>query len=199
MPHQTEHMHGSTRVPSTPSQIPHLNQFHQQTHPRHNANMPHVIPPMENMPPPNIPAMYIPTPKGWTKIYPHHQQQPHVITSCHGIKLCNDIQGKYIQAVQQVSTMEIIANAVINKETGESQEYKHLIKGKDKSIWYTSCSNGFSRLTQGVGNCIKKGTNTVLFIHKKDMPHDKRPTYARFVVDIRPQKAETHQTCVTVG
>eukprot|EP00957_Ditylum_brightwellii_P094474 7193716-Ditylum_brightwellii.AAC.1 len=91
--------------------------FHQQTHPMPKANMPHVIPPTKDMPPPNIPPMYIPTPKGWTKIYPHHQQQPHAIPPCPGITLCNDIQGKYIQALQHVLTMEIIANAVINKET----------------------------------------------------------------------------------
>eukprot|EP00957_Ditylum_brightwellii_P090060 6858660-Ditylum_brightwellii.AAC.1 len=117
MSHQTERTHGNTRVPSTPIQTPHLNKWHQQTHPRPKANMPHVIPPTEDMSPPNILPMYIPAPKGWMKIYPHEQQQPHVIPPCLGIKLCNDIQGKYVQALQHVLTMEIIANAVINKET----------------------------------------------------------------------------------
>eukprot|EP00957_Ditylum_brightwellii_P027199 2056055-Ditylum_brightwellii.AAC.1 len=60
-------------------------------------------------------------------------------TTCHspcpGITHSNNIQGKYFQALQHVSTMEIIANAVINKETGKSQEYKYFIKGKGRNIW----------------------------------------------------------------
>eukprot|EP00957_Ditylum_brightwellii_P074431 5655168-Ditylum_brightwellii.AAC.2 len=135
--------------------------------------MSHVIPSTAVMPPPKILPMYIPTPKGWAKIYPHQQQQPHAIPPCPGITHSNNIQGKYVQALQHVSTMEIIAKAVMNKETGKSQEYKHLIKGKDKNICYTSCSNEFSCLTQGVGDRIKKGTHTIFFINKKDMPHDK--------------------------
>eukprot|EP00957_Ditylum_brightwellii_P026548 2007905-Ditylum_brightwellii.AAC.1 len=38
-----------------------------------------------------------------------------------------------------------------------------------------------------------------MFINDKDVPPDRCDTYACFVVDIHPQKTETHQICLTVG
>ena len=37
------------------------------------------------------------------------------------------------------------------------------------------------------------------FIHKKNIPKNKKIIYARFCGDIRPQKAETHRTRLTAG
>ena len=42
-------------------------------------------------------------------------------------------------------------------------------------------------------------TNTIFFITKDKVPASKTVTYGRIVAEIRPQKAETHRTRLTVG
>ena len=60
-------------------------------------------------------------------------------------------------------------------------------------------SNEIGRLAQG--NNKVKGTNTMFFITYDDIPFDRRKdiTYARIVVDFRPQKNEKERTRITVG
>ena len=70
---------------------------------------------------------------------------------------------------------------------------------ENQNIWYQSCANKFGRLAQDVGTIIPKSTKTIFFIHKHKVPHDCKATYARFVIDICPQKMEKHQTKITVG
>eukprot|EP00957_Ditylum_brightwellii_P058794 4457012-Ditylum_brightwellii.AAC.1 len=94
---------------------------------------------------------------------------------------------------------QLWANAAINETTGESMKYYHLIQGKSNNKWFESAANKLGRLAQGVGKQIKHGRNTILFVDKKDMPPDKCATYACFVVDVQPQKAETHCTRLTIG
>ena len=45
-----------------------------------------------------------------------------------------------------------------------------------------------------------EGTNTIYFIPKEEVPFKtKKFTYPKIVCDIRPSKAETHRTRITVG
>jgi hypothetical protein len=53
-------------------------------------------------------------------------------------------------------------------------------------------------LAQGVGGRIE-GSNTILFIPRNAVAKDKKITYGRFVVDIRPNKNETRRVRLTVG
>ncbi len=46
---------------------------------------------------------------------------------------------------------------------------------------------------------MPQGTNTIFFIPKDKMPPDQKATYGRLVISIRPNKAETHRTRLTVG
>ena len=79
------------------------------------------------------------------------------------------------------------------------QEFRHLIKGPDKEIWTKSLANEFGRLAQGVSKRIE-GTNTMYFIPKEEVPFKtKKFTYSKIVCNIRPSKAETHRTRITVG
>eukprot|EP00957_Ditylum_brightwellii_P184378 14043655-Ditylum_brightwellii.AAC.1 len=129
---------------------------------------PHIIPPESGMPPPKTPPMYIPTPKGWRAHYPQHATPPYIIPQeplqvNHMVTLQvseAQSQSKYVQAVKHMATIEISANAVADKETGRLLEYKHLIKGKEKDTQTKSCANESGCLAQGVGEHIKKGTNT---------------------------------------
>ena len=44
-----------------------------------------------------------------------------------------------------------------------------------------------------------KGTNTIQFIYRRDMPKDKQVTYASYVCDYRPLKEEPYRVRITIG
>ena len=95
---------------------------------------------------------------------------------------------------------DLFAGAVIDEVTGESLEYRDLIKNdKYRDIWATSLANEFGRLAQGIRDI--KGTNTIFFIPKEDIPTNRVRdiTYCRIVVAYRPQKLEKHRSRLTVG
>jgi hypothetical protein len=93
------------------------------------------------------------------------------------------------------------ALAVMDAETGKVFNYRQLMQStKHKEKWSKSSANEFGRLANGVGGRIK-GTNTIKFIQKRDVPSHrmKDVTYGQFVCCIRPEKAETHRTRFVVG
>ena len=93
------------------------------------------------------------------------------------------------------------ANAVTDPDTGQQLEYRQFINHPNahlRKTWQLSSANEFGRLAQGVGGRIT-GTETIRFIHHHEMPPTRRPTYACFVCEIRPQKAEKEHTRLTVG
>jgi hypothetical protein len=99
---------------------------------------------------------------------------------------------------QSPQTMPM-ANSVINEDTGASLEYRHLIQDDSTfPVWNKAAENEFGRLAQGVGARIE-GSNTIFFIPRQAVPKGKIITYGRFVVDIRPNKSETHHVRLTVG
>ena len=88
---------------------------------------------------------------------------------------------------------------MLNPVTGELQAFRHLIKVPDKEIWTKSLANEFGRLSQGVSKIIE-GTNTIYFIPKEEVPFKtKKVIYPKIVCNIRPIKAETHSTRITIG
>ena len=93
------------------------------------------------------------------------------------------------------------ANAVTDPHTGKQLEYRQLINHPDYELqrtWQRSSANEFRRLAQGVGGRID-GTETIKFLLYHEMPMNRRPTYARFVCEICPQKTEQERTRLTVG
>ena len=95
---------------------------------------------------------------------------------------------------------ELFAGVILDDETGESLEYRDLIK-KDKyrEIWELLFANELGHLAQGIRDILS--TNTIVFIHRSDIPKDrlKDITYGRIVVSYRPQKLEKHRSRLTVG
>ena len=91
------------------------------------------------------------------------------------------------------------ANSVIDALTGNSQEYRHLIKGPDRATWTTSYANELGRLANGVGTRMPNGTNTIKFIPSNAVPNGRNVTYGTVVCTIRPQKAEPHRSRLVVG
>ena len=89
--------------------------------------------------------------------------------------------------------------SVINEETGKTEEYRHLIKGTNAATWRKSFANELGRLTQGVGDRMKSGTETLFFIRRYQVPDVRKVTYGRLVVSILPKKEDTHRVRLTVG
>jgi hypothetical protein len=92
-----------------------------------------------------------------------------------------------------------MADAVINQDTGASLEYRHLIQDEATfPVWNKAAENEFRCLAQGVGGRIE-GSNTIFFIPRQAVPKEKIVIYGWFVVDICPNKTETHRARLTVG
>ena len=82
------------------------------------------------------------------------------------------------------------AGSVLDKETGELLEYRHLIKHpKMKDDWRYSFGNEIGRLAQGMPG-RNHGTNTIFFIDKSTIPAEKWKdvAYSRIVCNVRPKK-----------
>ncbi len=93
----------------------------------------------------------------------------------------------------------VFVSTVIDHETGDSLEYRHLIKhDKYKEIWTRSYANELGRLTNGIRNI--PGTNTMEYIHRNEIPKDrlKNIAYSKIVVVERPHKKEKERTRLTV-
>ena len=84
------------------------------------------------------------------------------------------------------------AAAVLDHETGEMLEYRHLIgRPKYKKEWGVSFGNEIGRLAQGMPGRVE-GTDTIHFIHKTQLPADrwKDVTYRRICSNYREQKLD---------
>ena len=87
-------------------------------------------------------------------------------------------------------------------DTGEYLNYCQLMRSpKHRVIWNKSSANEFGRLAQGLKDGRVKGTNTIKFIRKDQIPQDRRKdvTYGSFSCDMKPNMAETHRTRLTAG
>jgi hypothetical protein len=93
-------------------------------------------------------------------------------------------------------------NAVIHPTTGKSMSYEQLIADSaTRALWDGKMAKELGRLAQGLPN-ITEGTNTIVFMSHEDIaniPKDRTVTYARIVVDFRPQKSDPNRVRITVG
>jgi hypothetical protein len=88
-----------------------------------------------------------------------------------------------------------------DKFTGEWLIYRQLIHDpKHKATWSHSVANEFGRLANGVGGCIK-GTNTIIFIMKDQVPADRRKdvTHGSYTCNYKHNKEEKWRTRLTTG
>ena len=89
-------------------------------------------------------------------------------------------------------------NAVLDIISINILEYSHLIKGEEKDVWERGFAKKLVRLAQGVGGRIK-GTNTIKFIRREELPKGYKVTYGWIVSDFKPHKEEQHWVRLTVG
>eukprot|EP00804_Cyclotella_cryptica_P018671 CCRYP_007187-RB/>CCRYP_007187-RB protein AED:0.29 eAED:0.29 QI:0/-1/0/1/-1/0/1/0/524 len=83
-------------------------------------------------------------------------------------------------------------HAVLNDETGELMEYRHLIANpKYRDTWQNAYGKELGRLAQGLPGIVK-GTDTIAFIQRSHVPQDrwKDVTYGRIVANFRPEKED---------
>ena len=79
-----------------------------------------------------------------------------------------------------------LAGAVLDQDTGDLLEYRHLLKHpKLKKLWGRGHAKEVGRLAQGLSGIVK-GTDTIKFIPKGDIPVKrlKDCTYSRFVCNV---------------
>ena len=70
--------------------------------------------------------------------------------------------------------------AILDEKTGQQLEYRDLVKRPElRERWHRSLANELGRLAQGIREI--KGTNTIFFIPKSEIPPDRRKdiTYGR--------------------
>ena len=92
------------------------------------------------------------------------------------------------------------AGSIWDEDLHKWMGYRDLIKHPNPKIrerWIQAGVNEFARLAQGHDKT--EGLNVVAFIAKRDMPTDKQATYARYVVDYRPEKDEPWRLRITCG
>ena len=84
------------------------------------------------------------------------------------------------------------------KENGSKETIDSACNGENKKEWLQSLSNEWGRLAQG--NDMGVHFNDVIdFISQKEVPTDRKVTYATFVLDHRPLKTEPWRVRITVG
>jgi hypothetical protein len=99
----------------------------------------------------------------------------------------------------------VAALATAPPTAGKQGSLKKLLLGPEATIWRRSLANEWGRLLpHGIGTNRPiaeqiKGTGTVFFIKKSQVPNKRKVTYANFICNIRPQKSETHRVRMTAG
>ena len=86
---------------------------------------------------------------------------------------------------------------IFNETTGKKETLDTLLARQFHDIWNKSLSNELGRLTEGIQDI--KGTETMCFIHKNQVPAGRIATYLNPVFDYRPKKDDPHRVRMTVG
>jgi hypothetical protein len=94
------------------------------------------------------------------------------------------------------------AQLIHNKETNTYLNYRQLLcHPKYKDAWAKSAAKKIGRLVQGLKDKRVKGTDTIKFIHKDQVPAEriKDVMYRSFRCNYKPNKEEKERTRLTVG
>ena len=93
------------------------------------------------------------------------------------------------QTMQANFPTENFACAILDDETGQSLEFRHLIKlDKYRDVWMKSFANELGRLAQGIRDI--PGTDTIDFIPLSQVPKGEAVTYGRIVCTFAHRKTK---------
>eukprot|EP00804_Cyclotella_cryptica_P016361 CCRYP_009916-RA/>CCRYP_009916-RA protein AED:0.68 eAED:0.37 QI:0/0/0/1/1/1/2/0/308 len=122
-----------------------------------------------------------------------HEAMLHILATRH-IGITAD------QATQQCFPTDML-HAVLNDETAELMEYRHLVSNpKYRDTWKNAYGKELGQLAQGLPGIVK-GANTIVFIHKTNVPQDRRKDvmYGHIVANFHPKNDDLYRTRLTVG
>jgi hypothetical protein len=93
---------------------------------------------------------------------------------------------------------------MVHPTTGKTiSSYKRLMHNPDTlEVWQTAFGKDFGGMAQGDNKTGQKGTNSIFVVTHDEIqtiPKNQTVTYARVVVDFRPQKADPHCIRITAG
>ena len=97
------------------------------------------------------------------------------------------------------------ASPMIHPTTGEAiSSYKRLMNDAETAeVWQTAFGKDFGGMAQGDDKTGQKGTNSVFIMTHNEINIAKKAghkwTYARIVVDFRPQKEDPNRIRIAVG
>ncbi len=99
---------------------------------------------------------------------------------------------------------EHYAMPMVHPVTGEIiSSYKRLMNDPATAeVWMTAFGKDFGGMSQGDNKTDQKGTNAMFIMPPSNVPNipkDRVITYARVVVDHRPQKADPNRIQITAG
>ena len=94
-------------------------------------------------------------------------------------------------------TNKIYVQHIFDPQTGQ-RETIDTLRNKYPQLWEPALSNEWGRLSDG-NDAGVKGTNTIEFIVKSEVPDGRDVTYASFVCDHRPLKPEPYRVRIVVG
>jgi Reverse transcriptase (RNA-dependent DNA polymerase) len=103
---------------------------------------------------------------------------------------------KLLDALQEHAAL---LGSAVNPDTGIIAEYAELAASTQGHHWQAANADEIGRLCTGHGPDMPTGTDTMRFIHKADIPGNKKPTYLRIVCAYRPEKTNPHRVRYTVG
>ena len=112
------------------------------------------------------------------------------------------------QSEEATNTMDVdiehFCAGVVHSVTGETiTSYKKLIKDALYCYtWETAFGKEFGNIAQGDDRTGEKGTNCVFVMTHEEIaniPRDRVVTYARIVIDYRPQKDDPNRVRITAG
>eukprot|EP00804_Cyclotella_cryptica_P003874 CCRYP_015759-RA/>CCRYP_015759-RA protein AED:0.31 eAED:0.31 QI:0/0/0/1/0/0/3/0/812 len=161
----------------------------------------------ETAPPPRVPTRR-PSPAHLTSSPPLHHQPSTLVSRTRSIThetmlhfLATHHAGITAAKATQRRYPPDMLHAVLNDETGELMEYRHLIANpKYRDTWQNAYGKELGRLAQGLPGIVK-GTDTIAFIQRSHVPQDrwKDVTYGRIVANFRPEKEDPYRIRLTVG
>jgi hypothetical protein len=125
------------------------------------------------------------------------KQEPSHRNSCYNARKYQDTRPTAKQAASRKYPLQFLcdlAHAVLDNETGNLLEYRHLIKHpKYKDVWTKSFGTEIRHLATT--------TETIFFVQRENIPDDRKgdETYARIVCTYHEGKKDKCRTCITMG
>ena len=151
---------------------------------------------------PNIPALHIPT-KAKHSRYARTPTTSRLSTQLVKLRGFQQNGTNFRQSVvRQVVAQHVFQtpnmNHLFNSITGQKEIMKTLLTCEMAKTWSTALANEWGRLANGIKKRVK-GTYTINFIHKSEVPIGQNCTYGNFVCDHRPRKTKIWRVQLTVG